>query len=204
MNIDLTVNIYSSTIIETVQRKFGPHSTLAFAYFYFDFNDPEKQKYNNLLRSLITQLSWRFQSVPSALRELYSQKQNGTQNPTSGDLLTLFKKLCEPFMHTYIILDALDECTGTERSHVLGFVETLVGWGFDNLHLLVTSQKQPEIERRLESLNCNQLDLGTTLIHQDIQIYIQTMLAEDESFRHWRANEKKLIEDTLMNGANGM
>ena len=47
-------------------------------------------------------------------------------------------------MHTYIILDDLNECTGTEQSHIVGFVETPVRWGFDNLHLLVTSQKQPE------------------------------------------------------------
>ena len=118
--------------------------------------------------------------------------------------MTILKELCRPFRHTYIILDALDECTGMERSDVLGFIKTLVGWGFANLHLLVTSQKQPEIKRRLESLNCSQLDLGETLISGDIRIYLRHMLAEDESFGHWRDREKMLIEDTLMKGANGM
>ena len=74
-----------------------------FAYFYFDFNNPEKQKYNNLICLLIKQLSWCFQTIPSALWELYSQKQNGTQKPMLGALLTLLKELCKPFMHTYII-----------------------------------------------------------------------------------------------------
>src|SRR6266481_5833385 len=41
-----------------------------------------------------------------------------------------------------------------ERNDVLGFIETLVGWGFDNVHLLATGQKESEIERRLELLNC--------------------------------------------------
>ena len=82
MNIKLTVNMYSSTIIEAIESECGLNSTLAFAYFYFDFNDLEKQKYNTLICLLVKQLSWHFQSIPSTLQELYSQKQNGTQKPT--------------------------------------------------------------------------------------------------------------------------
>ena len=200
----MIINICSSTIIEAIKHECGLNSTLAFGYFYFDFKDPAKQKYRNLLCSLIIQLTWRFTGIPSALQELYSQNQNGRQQPTPEALLAILKELCRPFTHTYIILDALDECTGTERSNVLHFIKTLVGWGYDNVHLLVTSQKQPEIERRLKSLNCSQLDLGMKLISGDIHIYVRDMLAEDESFRHWRDKEKKLIEQTLMKGADGM
>jgi len=198
------LNIFSSTVIEAVKNKCGLNSSLAFAYFYFDFKDPAKQNYRNLICSLIVQLSWRFASIPSTLQGLYSQNQNGMQQPTPEALSTVLKELCRPFKHIYIVLDALDECTGRERSDVLGFIETLVGWGFDNVHLLATSQKAPEIERRLESLNCSHLDLEMTLISQDIQIYVRAMLAGDESFRHWKDKEKKLIEETLMKGANGM
>ena len=73
-----------------------------------------------------------------------------------------------------------------------------------NTNLLVTSQKQLEIQHCLKSWNCSQLDLGVTLISGDIQIYVRHMLAEDESLRHWGDKEKKLIENTLMKGANGM
>ena len=69
---------------------------------------------------------------------------------------------------------------------------------------LVKTQKQLEIECCLKSLNCSQLDLGVTLVNGDIQIYVRHMLAEDESLRHWEDKEKKLIENTLMKGANGM
>jgi len=116
----------------------------------------------------------------------------------------ILKELTRPFTHSYIILDALDECTGTVRNNVLGFIETLVGWGFDNVHLLATSQKKQEIKRRLELLNCNQLDLEMTLISRDIEIHVRAILAEDESLRQWKDKEQKLIEDTLMKGANGM
>ena len=116
----------------------------------------------------------------------------------------VLQELCRPFKHAYVVLDALDECAGPERSDVLSFIETLIGWGFDNVHLLITSQKEHEIERRLESLGCSHLDLDMALIGQDIQIYVRAMLSGEESFRRWRDKEKKLIEETLMKGANGM
>src|SRR6266481_3134012 len=178
-NIKLMINIFSSTIIEAVKNDCGLNLSLAFAYFDFDFKDPAKQNYRNLICSLIIQLSWCFASLPSTLQGLHSQNQNGMQQPMPEALLTVLKELCKPFKHTYIILDALDECMGQERSDVLGFIETLVGWGFDNIHLLATSQKAPEIERRLESLNCSHLDLEMTIISQDIQIYVHARLAGD-------------------------
>ena len=195
---------FSSTIIEAVKNECGLDSSLAFAYFYFDFKDPAKQNYRNLICSLVTQLSWRFASIPSTLQELYSQNHNGMQQPTPEALMKVLKELCRPFKHTYIVLDALDECTGLVRSDVLGFIEVLVGWKFDNVHLLATSQKEPDIERRLKLLNCSHLDLKMTLIGQDIQMYVRAMLAEDETFKLWRDKEKQLIEETLMSGANGM
>src|SRR5882724_10788400 len=147
------MHICSSTIIEAIKHECGIDSSLAFAYFYFDFKDPAKQNYRNLICSLIIQLSWRFTSIPSALQGLYSQNQNGRQQPMLETLLMICKELSRPFKHTYIVLDALDECTGTDRSEVLGLIETFVGWGLDNVHLLVTSQEESEIKRRLELLN---------------------------------------------------
>ena len=198
------INIFSSTIIEAVKKKCGLDSSLAFAYFYFDFKDPSKQNHRNLICSLIIQLCGRFASIPSTLQGLYSQNLNGRQQPTLEALLVVLKELCRPFKHTYIVLDALDECTGPERSNVLSFIETLIGWEFDNVHLLATSQKDPEIEHCLQSLNCSHLDLDMTLIGQDIQIHVHAMLAGDESFKRWKDKEKQLIEETLMKGANGM
>ena len=76
----------------------------------------------------------------------------------------MFKELSRPFKHTYIVLDALDKCMGTDWSEVLSLIETLVGWGLNNVHLLATSQKESEIKFCLELLNCNQLNLQMALI----------------------------------------
>jgi len=138
------------------------------------------------------------------LHGLYSQNHSGRLQPTPDALLVIFKELSRPFKHTYIVLDALDECTGTDRNEVLGLIETLVGWGLNNVHLLATSQNESEIKRRLELLNCSQLDLEMALIRRDVQTYVRATLAEDEYLRRWKDKEKRIIEETLIKGANGV
>jgi hypothetical protein len=56
--------ILSSTIIEDVLYHYHD-PTMAVIYFYFDFNDVEKQQYEKMLRSLITQLSLQCTSTPT-------------------------------------------------------------------------------------------------------------------------------------------
>ena len=93
---------------------------------------------------------------------------------------------------------------GMDWSKVVGLIETLVGWCLDNVHLLATSQKESEIKHHLQLLNCSQLDVEMPLIRRDIQTYVCAKLAEDECLRQWKDKEKRLIEETLMKGANGM
>jgi hypothetical protein len=53
----ITFLYLSSTIIEDVISHCLADSTAGVVYFYFDFNDVKKQYQENLIRSLITQLS---------------------------------------------------------------------------------------------------------------------------------------------------
>ena len=45
--------IRSSTAIEDVKAQYDSDPTMAIAYFYFDFNDTEKQKHDKFTRSLV-------------------------------------------------------------------------------------------------------------------------------------------------------
>ena len=88
------------------------------AYFYFDFGDSEKQRSENLIRSLITQLSFQTSSCPDSLAALYSQNQNGQRHPTIQSLMMTLKDIVRGFERVYMILDALDECDEDRKSVV--------------------------------------------------------------------------------------
>lgn len=106
------------------------------------------------------------------------------------------------FIKTYILLDALDECT--DREDLLEFIETLTGWSIDSLHVLTTSRKKNDISLSLEPLVSCQLRIQSALVDADIRVYILERLANDRKLKRLPVEIQKEIEVVLMRGAKGM
>jgi hypothetical protein len=166
------------------------------AYFYFDFNDREKQCHENLIRSLITQFSTQCTSCPDALTRLYSQCHDGKQQPAVTALLATLRHIIGGFRHAYIILDALDECT--EREDLLAMIGEMVDWKLDNLHLLMTSRKERDIEDCLESQVSCQINIQQGVVDADIHIHICERLQNDTKLKKWPMKVQEEIETVLM------
>lgn len=62
------------------------------AYFYFDFNDVDKQGHEKLIHSLACQLSATSPKAQGSLVSLYTQSQNGQQQPRSDALLNVIRQ----------------------------------------------------------------------------------------------------------------
>jgi hypothetical protein len=135
--IGVTHLIPSSTVIDNILNSCNEDPASAIAYFYFDFQNRDKQQTHDLLRSLIAQLSNRRTQIPVALEQLYSSCQSTHRLPDLDDLMTTLEYILQEFRHTYIIIDALDE--STEREVLLKMIQTMADWKIGSLHLLVTS-----------------------------------------------------------------
>ena len=198
--------ILCSTVIEDVLQHTHSNPSVALVYFYFDFNDIEKQRYENMIRSLITQLSTQGPSRSEALESLFSSSINGSRQPTSASLLTALRKMIQEIGEVFIILDALDECN--ERWRLLGIIEEMAGWGSGKSHVLVTSRREKDIEEVFEPmLNDEQMICcQSALINSDIRVYVRERLRTDPGLKRWRNHPKmqEEIETTLLSKADGM
>ncbi|RYN35548.1 hypothetical protein AA0114_g11715 [Alternaria tenuissima] len=176
------------------------------AYFYFDFNDTQKQDPELMLRSLLCQLLQRSVVIPKGVDALFSSCENGQRKPSSHALLQVIKEAAQEFTHVYVVLDALDECA--QRSELMDMLETVAEWQLDNLHLLMTSRKERDIERSLEGYIKEQdaVCLQRDVVDQDIQRYVQQRLHDDKSLAKWNkdAAVRQEIEVALMRRACGM
>jgi len=172
------------------------------AYFYFDFNDAEKQQSANLIHSLITQLSSQSSSCPDKLAVLYSQSLDGQRQPTVESLMTTLKFILEGFQHVYMILDALDECG--DREQLLALIEEITEWKHATLHILVTSRKEWDIEDCLIPRVSAQINLHSALVNADIQTHVHERLRNDSKLKKWPKKVHVQIEAALMEGAQGM
>jgi hypothetical protein len=176
------------------------------AYFYFDFNDAQKQDPELMLRSLLCQLLQRSFMIPKGVDALFLSSNNGQRQPSLQALLEVAPQVMQQFTHAYIVLDALDECT--QRPELMTMLEAVAGWQLSNLHLLMTSRKERDIEGSLESYVKEEhtICLQRDVVDEDIQQYVQQRLSHDKNLAKWNkdAAVRQEIEDALMSGARGM
>ena len=130
------------------------------AYFYFDFRDVDKQKLQNLLPSLLIQLSARSDPRCDTLSCLYSSHDRGVRKPNDRAMIECLKEMLtlDENCPTYIILDAIDECplrssVGSPREEVLDFINELVG-----LH-------RPNVRGRVIGLDGTSSDDAENAVH---------------------------------------
>jgi hypothetical protein len=198
--------ILSSTIIEHLLQYCHDDTSMVMAYFYFDFNDTQKQDPELMLRSLLCQLLQSSVGIPKGVDALFSSCENGKRQPPLHMLLEVTRQAMQEFTQVYVILDALDECT--QRSELMDMLETVARWQLDNLHLLMTSRKERDIETCLESYVREEdtVCLQRDVVDQDIQRYVQQRLRDKKSLAKWTKDAaiSQEVEDALMRGAHGM
>jgi hypothetical protein len=160
-----------------------------------------------MIRSLVSQLSQQCVKIPATLEGLFSSCQNGQREPSLDDLLEVMHSMLQEFPHSYIVLDALDECRA-DRAEAMSTLERIVGWKLNETHLLVTSRKERDIEISLENIvdTQNTISLQSELVDRDISKYIRQRLSSDKSLSKWQKDPdlKQEIETALMKGAHGM
>lgn len=198
--------ILSSTIVEHLLQHCHDDTSVAVAYFYFDFNDTQKQDPELMLHSLLCQLLQSSVVIPKGVHALFSSCENGKRQPSLHTLLEVTRQAMQEFTQVYVILDALDECT--QRSELMDMLEAVAEWQLDSLHLLMTSRKERDIGTSLESYVGEEdaICLQRDVVDQDIQRYVQQRLRDDKGLARWNRDAaiRQEIEEALMRGARGM
>jgi hypothetical protein len=195
-----------SIIIEHVIKHCQVHTTQAVAYFYFAFTNVEKQNPQNMIRSIITQLSSQCGSTLKAIEDLFSTCCNGREQPSDDALMTVLQQLVKGFNETFIILDALDECNNSQE--LLQYLEKIFQWRLGTLHVMVTSRPEEDIKDFFEPLldHDQRICIQTTLVNDDIRAYVQHRIQNDAKLKRWkeRPEVQTEIETSLMERVDGM
>ena len=182
------------------------------AYFYFDFRDVDKQRLQNLLPSLLAQLSARSDPCHDILFQLYFTHDRGERKPSDRAMVDCLKQMLslETQGPTFIILDALDECPNTSsipspREEVLDLVDELISLHLPNVHICVTSRPEHDIWVVLECLTKHPVSLHDESGQQeDIANFVASFVRSNQRMKRWREEDKNLIIKILSEKADGM
>lgn len=175
---------------------------IAIAYFYFDFNDVEKQSSNKAIRSLLFQL---VQQVPGGLHDveqLWQRCGAGQQQPAEDTIQLLLRNMIDQIKLTYVILDALDECSDHER--LLELIVDLTGIQQQGLHLMLTSRQEKDIEEHLRPISNCSINIQSAIVDEDVRVYVHDRLSTDIKLKKWPILIQDEIQSAMMEKANGM
>jgi hypothetical protein len=198
--------ILSAGIIEDMQMFCKEDPTKSLAFFFFDFNDAEKQDPVNMLKSLLSQFLDRCNTVPDTVRSLHTTCGNGRREASQQQLLHTLRETLELMPATFLVLDALDECGDWDA--LFDILKEMQSWREDTLRVLLTSRKEITIEEDLEDIITpdDQTCLESHVVDKDIRTYVQGRLAKDKSFKRWQRDLeiRGEIERTIGRKAHGM
>ena len=197
--------ILSAGIIQDMQAACQTDPDKSLAFFFFDFNDVEKQDPVKMVKSLLSQFLNRCQSLPETVRSLHAYCENGRREASQQQLLQALRDTLELLPVPSIVLDALDECSSWVALYDI--IMEMRGWGRSTPRILLTSRKEIMIEEALEDVipPDDRTCLGQS-VDKDIRTYVQERLATGKSLKRWQrdADIRQEIEKTLGRGAHGM
>ena len=203
----------SSTIIQDVEAMYEAGQA-SMCYFYFDFRNINKQHLNDLITSLITQLSTHSEPLRDVLLRLYVAHNHGTNQPSDVVLAECLKEMLmlQDQHPIYLIIDALDESPDTSgipspRERILQLLKELVELQLSNIHICVTSRPEIDIKHVIEPLTSLRVSLhDQSGQKKDIEAYVRSVVYSDSEpiMRRWRTEDKEHVIQTLSERADGM
>jgi hypothetical protein len=146
----------------------------AVVYFYFTANDRRFVTDHSLFSSLLAQLCVQLGGIPDELKVLSSLNTKG-QLPFEL-IFRAFADILRKFRQTFIVVDALDECSDARR--LFACLRSMIDWDLDGLHLFLSGRPQVYFDAAFSALSHLYTINITASNSEDIQSLIHAELSQ--------------------------
>jgi Cdc6-like AAA superfamily ATPase len=137
--------ILTSIVIEDLNKRFQTDSSIGVAYLYCNFKRSHVQKLEDLLLSLLKQLSQKLLLIPDVVRSLYDKHKYQQTRPSTDEISKTLCSAVASFSKVFIAVDALDECQVNHRCRSRFLSEIFNLHNKYGVNLFATSRFIPEI-----------------------------------------------------------
>ncbi|KAL8895571.1 MAG: hypothetical protein Q9207_008114 [Kuettlingeria erythrocarpa] len=189
-------SVLASVIVDYLRNAFKASYSYSVAAAYCNFKERVSQSPENLLAGLCVQLIDEFKPLPETLVQLHGRHASKRTSLSLNDVLDVFKEVLKHFETTYLIVDALDECSWETRDILLRELKSLQ----PIIRLLVMTR--PNIDQFAENAT-----IEIRASHSDLDKYIQSRIASQPKLSSLLQGRTKLLEDIrskVIDKASGM
>ena len=105
----------SSYVVNHLQR-LTDQGNIGIAYVYCSYKDTERETAVNLLSTIVQQLLPQSSANVVGVLDLFQGHANQKTRPTLSEVQDLFRAAVRGFNRTYVVVDALNECTDIDEN----------------------------------------------------------------------------------------
>jgi len=102
--------ILTSIVVKELSSRFSTDPGVGIAYLYCNFRQKHEQKAQDLLTSLLKQLSQERSTLPDSVKSLYDKHKEKQTRPSLDEISRTLQSVVGTYTRVIIIVDALDEC----------------------------------------------------------------------------------------------
>jgi hypothetical protein len=192
--------ILTSIVVEELTTRFSTDPTVGIAYIYCNFRRQDEQKIDDLLISLLKQLSESQPSLPGTVKDLYDRHKTKRTPPSLDEISRSLQTVATLYSRVFIIIDALDEC---QASH--GCREKFLSEIFNlqiktGANLFATSRFIPEITEKFDE----GLRLEIRASNQDVQRYLDGYMSQLPGYVLRSSDLQDEIKTNIIKAVDGM
>jgi hypothetical protein len=192
--------ILTSVVVEELNTRFQNDKSIGVAYLYCDFRRHGEQKAEDLLASLLKQLTQGQSSLPDSVECLYdSHKDKGTP-PSFGEISRTLQSVAAIYTRTFIIVDALDECQVSDGCRMRFLSEMLDLQSKCQASLFATSRSIPEINEMFKE----SMQLEIRARYQDVQRYLDGNMSQLPGYVRRSSELQEEIKAEIIKAVDGM
>ncbi|KAF3131790.1 hypothetical protein TWF703_007509 [Orbilia oligospora] len=190
--------VLTSIVIDDLITRFpSTSSSIGIAYIYCSFKRNHEQKLDDLLASLLKQLSQNKTSLPQTIKELYQRHLGNRTRPSREDVIEALRSVIDSYSRVFIIIDALDELP--ESNGRAAFISELFYLHDNyNTNILATSRFIPQLTEKFQSYTTFEIHAHD----EDVRKYLDNQISQSE--KKLLQNHREYIITEITKAVRGM
>jgi hypothetical protein len=192
--------ILTSIVVEDLTTRFSNDPTIGIAYLYCNFRRKDEQKAQDLLASLLKQLSEEWSSLPDSVKSLYDKHKEKRTQPSLDEISRTLQSVAAAYSRVFIIVDALDECQISDGCRQR-FLSSLINFQERcGANLFATSRPISSIEKEFE--RNSKLEIRAS--EQDVRRYLDSHIFRLPGFVIRSLELQEEIKTAIVKAVKGM
>lgn len=160
--------ILTAVVVDELTTSFRNDKSVGIAYLYCNFKRQHEQKAEDLLLSLLKQLTQSQSSLPESVKYIYDCHEKRRTRPSLDEISRALQSVASLYTRVFIIIDALDECRDSSQIQLLPIVFELQSKYGANI--FATSRINDEIAKQFITA----VTLKIRADNEDVKKYLNT------------------------------